>query len=294
MTKSRRSRSSRTGSRSSTSGIRCATAPSQKIRPITAARWSSRFSSRGSRSMRAAIIAWSVSGIRFDERAALEQHPHRLLDEERVALGLLEQRPSRSVGGSSRSASSASTSSSLSSGASGSSSIAVGADAPAAPARPHVEQLRPREAEDQQRRVLDALGEVLDQLEQRLLGPVDVLEDEDERLRVGELGGPLARRPGDLLLAALGLDRLEHADGEREQVGDRVVAALGAQLRDRLLDRVVVRDPGRDLDHLGERPVGDALAVGKRAAGEDARALDARRGTRARAGSSRPRARRRS
>ena len=109
------------------------------------------------------------------------------------------------------------------------------AHAAAAPAGPDVEQLGPREADDQQRHVLDALGEVLDQVEQRLLGPVDVLEDEHERLRVGELGRPLAGRPGDLLLAPLGLDRLEHADGEREQVGDRVVAAAGAQLRDGLL-----------------------------------------------------------
>ena len=66
---------------------------------------------------------------------------------------------------------------------------------------------------------------MLDQLEQRLLGPVDVLEDEHERLRVGELRRPLARRPGDLLLAPLALDRLEHAGREAEQVGDRVVAA---------------------------------------------------------------------
>ena len=69
---------------------------------------------------------------------------------------------------------------------------------------------------------------------------------------------------------------------------------LGAQLRDRLLNRVVVGDPGRDLDHLGERPVGDALAVRERAADEDARAPRRPRGTRARAGSCRRRARRRS
>jgi hypothetical protein len=101
-----------------------------------------------------------------------------------------------------------------------------GAQAPAAPARPDVEQLGPGEAENHQRRVLDALGQVLDHSSKRLLGPVHVLEDEDQRPRIGELGRPLARRPGDLLLAALGLDPLEHADGEREQVGDRVVAAL--------------------------------------------------------------------
>ena len=88
---------------------------------------------------------------------------------------------------------------------------------------------------------------MLDQLEQRLLGPVDVLEDEDQRLRVGELGGPFARRPGDLLGAPLALDEVEHAGGEAEQVGDGVVAALRAQLADRLLHRVVVGDPAATL-----------------------------------------------
>ena len=111
----------------------------------------------------------------------------------------------------SRPSRSASTSSSLSSRPSGSSSIAVARDAAAAPARVHVEQLGPREAEDQQRRLAHPAGEVLDQLEQRLLRPVDVLEHEHERLRVGELLRPLARGPRDLLLAALALDRLEHA-----------------------------------------------------------------------------------
>ena len=149
------------------------------------------------------------------------------------------------------------------------------AQAAAAPAGTDVEQLRPREADDQQRRVLDALGEVLDQLEQRVLGPVDVFEDEDQRLCVGQLGSPLVRRPGDLLLAALGLDPLEHADGEGEQVGHRVVAAAGAELGHGFVDRVVVRDPGRNLDHLRERPVRDALAVGERAAGKNGRAFDA-------------------
>ena len=43
------------------------TAPSQKIRPITEARCSSRFSFRGSRSMRAAMIACRVSGILCEE-----------------------------------------------------------------------------------------------------------------------------------------------------------------------------------------------------------------------------------
>ena len=207
-------------------------------------------------------------------RPALEQHPRRLLDEERVPLGLLEQRA-----------------------ALGRRQLAIGeqrveqflallgrqrleldrrrAQAAAAPAGADVEQLGPREADDQQGCVLDPLGEVLDQLEQRLLGPVNVLEDEDQRLCIGQLRRPLAGGPGDLFLAPLGLDPLEHADGEREQVGDGVVAAAGAQLRDGLLDGIVVRDPGSHFDHLRDRPVRDAFTVRERAATEDRGALDA-------------------
>ena len=66
---------------------------------------------------------------------------------------------------------------------------------------------------------------MLDQLEERVLAPVDVLEDEDQRLDVGELLRPLARGPGDLLPAALALDRLEHAGREAEEVGDGLVLA---------------------------------------------------------------------
>ena len=117
---------------------------------------------------------------------------------------------------------------------------------------------------------------MLEQLEQRLLSPVHVFEDEDERLRLGELLGPRARGPGDLLLRALAFDGLQHADGEAEQVGDRFVLAAGAQLLLRFVERIVVGDARRGLHHLGERPVGDAFAVGQTAADEHRRALEPR------------------
>src|SRR5205809_525057 len=169
--KSRRTRSSSTGSTFSRSGESAPIAPAQKVRPMTAARWINAFAFRGSRSMRAAIRACTVSGIRSGTE---------------------------------------------------------------------VEQLRSGKAEDQERRLADALGEVLHEVEQRLLGPVDVLEDEDERLRVGQLGRPLARRPRDLLRAALLLHQLEHSGSKPEEVGDGVVAAGGPKLADGLLDRIVV------------------------------------------------------
>src|SRR5579864_5468353 len=135
----------------------------------------------------------------------------------------------------------------------------------AAPGGTDVEQLRARDAEDQQRLLSHPRREVLDQLQHRLLAPVHVLEHEHERLRSGELLRPRACRPRDLLLAALSLDRLEHADGEREQVGDRLVLARLAKLLLRLVERVVLGDAGRCLHHLGERPVRDTFAVGQAA-----------------------------
>ena len=136
-----------------------------------------------------------------------------------------------------------------------------------------LEELRAREAEDEERPA-DPVGQVLDQVEQRLLGPVDVLEEEDERLHVGNRLHDLARRPRDLLRAALAFERLHHPGRERQDIRDRLLRAALAELLERLVERVVVGDAGRRLDHLRERPVGHALAVGQGAPDEAARALE--------------------
>ena len=62
---------------------------------------------------------------------------------------------------------------------------------------------------------------------------------------------------------------------EREQIGDGLVAAALPELLRRRVDGVVVGDARGDLHHLGDRPVGDALAVRQAAPGQDRRALDA-------------------
>ena len=206
--------------------------------------------------------------------AALEHHADRLLDEERIAFRLLEQRAAQvgleAVGllGQQR------LDETLALGAAERFELDRGRpDTASAPAGMVVEQLGAREAELQERRP-HPVGEVLDQVEQRLLRPVDVLEDEDDGLRLGELLDERTRRPGDLLRRAVALERLEHARREPEQVGDRLVLAAGLELLERLLDRVVVRDPGDSLDHLGERPVRDALPVRESAALQHRRALE--------------------
>ncbi len=54
-------------------------------------------------------------------------------------------------------------------------------DLSASPARTTDEQLRAGGAEHEQRNAARPLDEVVDEVEQRLVGPVQVLEDEDER-----------------------------------------------------------------------------------------------------------------
>ena len=51
----------------------------------------------------------------------------------------------------------------------------------AAPVRPPVEQLGSRHAEQENRRVAAQVGDVIDEIEERLLAPVDVVQHDDER-----------------------------------------------------------------------------------------------------------------
>src|SRR5262249_4677661 len=95
-----------------------------------------------------------------------------------------------------------------------------------------------------------------------------------ERPSCGELLGPLAGGPRDLLLAAVGLDRLDQARRERKELGDRFVLAERNELRAGGPGRIVVRDARRRLDHLGQRPVRDPLTVREAAPGENRRALE--------------------
>ena len=208
------------------------------------------------------------------EPFVVPEHPHDLLEEERVALGPVEQERAlcrRHLGP-------------LEQGVR--EQLALGgverreldrARAPnaAAPGRTRVEEVGPRDGDDQHRDVAERAREVLDHVEERLLGPVDVLEDEDERLQVGELLGPAQRGPRQLCRTTARLRRRRGTpSATAEQVGDSLALAAEAQLLEGVVRRVVVGDPGARLDHRGERPVRDALAVRQRAPGERRHALE--------------------
>ena len=138
-----------------------------------------------------------------------------------------------------------------------------------------VEELGAGGADDEQRHPARPVHEVVDEVEQRVVGPVQVFEDEDER--------PLARRspPGSGARRRTprragrwpSLVRLE-ADQRMEVPLDPAASASSrtnrcdglAELLARLLGTVGLEDPGLRLDHLAERPERHAFAVRKRAA----------------------------
>ena len=56
----------------------------------------------------------------------------------------------------------------------------------ATPVRPALEQLRPRAADHEQRHALDEVDEAVDEVQQPVVGPVEVVHHEDKRAPLGE------------------------------------------------------------------------------------------------------------
>jgi hypothetical protein len=91
-----------------------------------------------------------------------------------------------------------------------------GVELASSPRRSALEQLQPRGADDEQRDAADPVDEMLDEVQQPLVGPLHVLEDEHERalLREGlEEASPRRER----FLARAAVERGRLAD-ERAQV----------------------------------------------------------------------------
>jgi hypothetical protein len=69
----------------------------------------------------------------------------------------------------------------------------------AAPVRPNLEEILPSHTQEEDRRVLRPVAHVLDEIEEGLFGPVDVVDDDDEGLFPREGLEQLAHRPRRLL-----------------------------------------------------------------------------------------------
>ena len=230
----------------------------------------SRFSSAGSVSSRAAMMPWTVCGTGSRRRrrdSALGEHPHELLGVQRVAPcareelrhqvagqhGLLEQR--RRAGSTSRRRRAAPARSSWR-WACRRPSPAGARAAPGGPCR--------RPASDAGR----PLDEVVDEVEQALVGPVEILEHEHERplsarasrkRRQAANSSPRSRPAS----SAAATDRAAFGGGPRPSrprprrrcVRDRRASFSWAS------SAVGLEDPCLGLHHLRERPESDAFAV---------------------------------
>ena len=248
----------------SSGGDRSATAPHQNTCPITAARWSTPRSSSPSLSRRAARTAWTVSGTRSESTAASGS-----------------SRPSRST--STPSSTSIRSISSRKSGlppvARPTASAASGSkragevlqqragvlarkrrelDRRPRPRRPQLGQIRSRQAADEDRRVAAPAGQVLDEVEEGGLCPLDVVEHDDEGTLLRERLEQPAHGPVELVGARAWLGA---ADGLEDAPVRDLPVGLAAE-------HAVEVDVAHDLD---EGPVGDPVPVRETAALEHLR-----------------------
>ena len=140
-----------------------------------------------------------------------------------------------------------------------------------APGRPALEQLRPGEREHEDRIVARPLQQVLHEVEQRRVGPVQILEKEDDGCLGGhQLEEPPPRGEEILLVGRSPLRKTEEVGEPR--LDPAALVRIGyvffdryAELRPCGLGGLVLENPRSHPHHLRQRPVGDALAVGEAA-----------------------------
>ncbi len=142
---------------------------------------------------------------------------------------------------------------------------------PRAPGRMTIRDLRPREREHEEREPARPLEQVLEELDQGSVGPLDVLEDHDHRVLLGHsldeepppreevvaIGSGAVCQPEQVLEA-----RLDEAPVCL--VGDDLLEDDG-ELRECVHLGLILGDPGAHADHLRQCPVRDAFAVGQAA-----------------------------
>ena len=111
------------------------------------------------------------------------------------------------------------------------------------------------------------IHQVLDELEQAGIGPMEILEDQDHR---ASLGDPLEERPPcrEQLLAFTGGHRLQAQETGQSwfdpsklvRIG-QPVGEGGAELTAGLIRRIAFGDARPLTDHLGQGPEADPFAV---------------------------------
>ncbi len=145
------------------------------------------------------------------------------------------------------------------------------------PGTPPLEELGACEPDEHRRSRLHMGHQVLDQVEQRVVGPVDILEHEHQRVAGGKLLDESARRvlQVDRIVGRL-VDAETHQQGEVPRPFGRLLS--GQEAGDQILElapgvggRVVLEDAGRPSHDLGDGTVRRLLCVREAAAPQDPR-----------------------
>ena len=123
------------------------------------------------------------------------------------------------------------------------------------PRRPFLEQLGPRQAQDDDPRPAREARDVLQQVEQRRLGPVDVVDDEDERSLACKRLEESSKRPGGLFAGTADRVRSERAGNA---VRDRLSTLV---VRHQLQNGCACIRAEDGPERLRERQEGDAFPV---------------------------------
>ncbi len=142
---------------------------------------------------------------------------------------------------------------------------------PGPPARPPLEQLRPSQGHDQDRMLASPRGQVLDEVEQARVGPLDVLEDEHRRCRVGDALEEATPRREELIAleCCQRIVRQQHRQPRLHPGAFGVVPHdLGegrSELTTGQLRLGVIGEANPPSQHVPHRREGDLVAVGWRA-----------------------------
>jgi hypothetical protein len=147
-----------------------------------------------------------------------------------------------------------------------------GVELAAPPSWAGVQQLRAGQAAQQDRGLAGPVGDVVDEVEQGRLGPVQVVQQHHQRPLAGQRLQQPAHRPRQLLGAVVQLGQAEQAGQPLDdQRGVLLAGEHRLQLGPGGVRPVGVGQARRRAQQLGDRPVGDALAVRQAAALEHGR-----------------------
>ena len=196
-----------------------------------------------------------------DDPPLLHEHRERLLGEQRVALGRLHDPVAdrwvdpidRQQVGDERTEIG---------GGQGLERDRGGVQLPATPPGTHLQQLRPRHARHEDRRVDRPVGDVLDELEHRGLRPLHVVDDERDRSRPRHALEQPADSPERLLADRLPtLEPHDLCDLPRDPFRLVIAGDQSGDLREGCRRVLGARERSSRPDRLDDRPERDAVAV---------------------------------